>query len=140
MVFSKLYKLKINKQISKNEIEKRRDVRETLTFTIDPEDAKDFDDAISFKEIDKEIYEIGVHIADVGHYVERNSILDKEAFNRGTSIYLVDRVVPMLPEILSNKVCSLRPQEEKYTFWVTFSNKLNVFLRLQSIFGGFLGG
>jgi ribonuclease R len=114
------YAKKINKQISKKEIDKRRDVRETLTFTIDPEDAKDFDDAISFKEIDKEIYEIGVHIADVGYYVERNSILDKEAFNRATSIYLVDRVVPMLPEILSNKVCSLRPQEEKYTFSAIF--------------------
>jgi len=114
------YAKKISKQIRKNEIEKRRDVRETLTFTIDPEDAKDFDDAISFKEIDKEIYEIGVHIADVGHYVESNSILDKEAFNRATSIYLVDRVVPMLPEILSNMVCSLRPQEEKYTFSAIF--------------------
>ena len=114
------YAKKISKQISKKEIEKRRDIRETLTFTIDPEDAKDFDDAISFKEIEKEIYEIGVHIADVGHYVESNSILDKEAFNRGTSIYLVDRVVPMLPEILSNMVCSLRPQEEKYTFSAIF--------------------
>ena len=115
------YAKNINKKISSKEIEKRRDVREILTFTIDPEDAKDFDDAISFRETGKNIYEIGIHIADVGHYVEKNSILDKEALNRATSIYLVDRVVPMLPEILSNNVCSLRPQEEKYTFSAIFN-------------------
>ena len=115
------YAKNINKKISSKEIEKRRDVREILTFTIDPEDAKDFDDAISFRETGKNTYEIGIHIADVGHYVEKNSILDKEALNRATSIYLVDRVVPMLPEILSNNVCSLRPQEEKYTFSAIFN-------------------
>ena len=115
------YAKNINKKISSKETEKRRDVREILTFTIDPEDAKDFDDAISFRETGKNIYEIGIHIADVGHYVEKNSILDKEALNRATSIYLVDRVVPMLPEILSNNVCSLRPQEEKYTFSAIFN-------------------
>ena len=115
------YAKNINKEISKEEIEKRRDIREILTFTIDPEDAKDFDDAISFRIKEKNIYEIGIHIADVGHYVEKESILDKEAFNRATSIYLVDRVVPMLPEILSNNVCSLRPQEEKYTFSAIFN-------------------
>tara|TARA_Y100000588_G_scaffold378408_1_gene458855 strand:+ start:129 stop:2072 length:1944 start_codon:yes stop_codon:yes gene_type:complete len=114
------YVKKISKNISKKEIEKRRDIRKTLTFTIDPEDAKDFDDAISFKELTKNTYEVGIHIADVGHFVEEKSILDKEAYNRGTSIYLVDRVVPMLPEILSNNVCSLRPQEEKYTFSAIF--------------------
>jgi len=115
------YAKNINKEISREEIEKRRDIREILTFTIDPEDAKDFDDAISFRIKEKNIYEIGIHIADVGHYVEKESILDKEAFNRATSIYLVDRVVPMLPEILSNNVCSLRPQEEKYTFSAIFN-------------------
>ncbi len=110
----------INKEITKKEIEKRRDLRKTLTFTIDPIDAKDFDDAISFKETENEVYEIGIHIADVGHYVQEKSILDEEALKRATSIYLVDRVVPMLPEILSNKVCSLRPDEEKYTFSAMF--------------------
>ena len=115
------YAKNINKKISSKEIEKRRDVRDILTFTIDPEDAKDFDDAISFRETGKNTYEIGIHIADVGHYVEKNSILDKEALNRATSIYLVDRVVPMLPEILSNNVCSLRPQEEKHTFSAIFN-------------------
>jgi len=115
------YAQNINKKISKKEIEKRRDVREILTFTIDPEDAKDFDDAISFREEKNNTYEIGIHIADVEHYVEKKSILDKEAYNRATSIYLVDRVVPMLPEILSNNVCSLRPQEEKYTFSAIFN-------------------
>jgi len=115
------YAKNIEKKISKKEIEKRKDVRNKLTFTIDPEDAKDFDDAISFKELEKNIYEVGVHIADVGYYVEEKSILDKEAYNRATSIYLVDRVVPMLPEILSNKVCSLRPDEEKYTFSAIFN-------------------
>ena len=110
------YTDKIDKKISRKEIENRRDLREEITFTIDPEDAKDFDDAISFSELEKGIYEIGVHIADVTHYVKKDSVLDKEAYNRATSIYLVDRVIPMLPEILSNMVCSLRPKEEKYTF------------------------
>ena len=114
------YTNKISKTISKKEIKKRRDLRKELTFTIDPEDAKDFDDAISYKTLESGIFEVGVHIADVTHYVEKNSVLDNEAYTRGTSIYLVDRVIPMLPEVLSNLVCSLRPNEEKYTFSVIF--------------------
>ena len=107
---------KISEEISDEEIKKRRDFRNELTFTIDPVDAKDFDDALSFKKIDEDNYEIGIHIADVSHYVKSGTILDKEAYSRATSIYLVDRVIPMLPEKLSNKVCSLRPLEEKLTF------------------------
>ncbi|BAV94373.1 ribonuclease R [Ichthyobacterium seriolicida] len=110
----------INDKILNKEVSKRRDMRSVDTFTIDPVDAKDFDDAISVEEIDKGIWEVGVHIADVSHYVKPNTLLDKEAYKRGTSVYLVDKVVPMLPEILSNKVCSLRPDEEKYTFSVIF--------------------
>jgi len=109
----------ISELISADEIKKRRDFRKNLTFTIDPADAKDFDDALSFKKIDKDTYEIGIHIADVSHYVRPGTLLDKEAYNRATSIYLVDRVIPMLPEKLSNKVCSLRPNEEKLTFSVS---------------------
>jgi len=109
----------ISENISKEEIKKRRDYRNILTFTIDPVDAKDFDDALSFKKVDDENYEIGIHIADVSHYVKKGTILDKEAYDRATSIYLVDRVIPMLPEKLSNKVCSLRPNEEKLTFSTT---------------------
>ena len=109
----------ISENISKEEIKKRRDYRNILTFTIDPVDAKDFDDALSFKKVDDENYEIGIHIADVSHYVKKVTILDKEAYDRATSIYLVDRVIPMLPEKLSNKVCSLRPNEEKLTFSTT---------------------
>ncbi|PZD79142.1 ribonuclease R [Mesonia sp. K7] len=111
---------KIDTSIKESEIKKRRDMRQTLTFTIDPKDAKDFDDALSFKKLDSGNYEIGIHIADVSHYVQKGSILDDEAFERATSIYLVDRVVPMLPEVLSNFACSLRPQEEKYTFSAVF--------------------
>ncbi len=107
-------------EISDKEIAKRRDMRKDLTFTIDPKDAKDFDDALSFKVLENGNYEVGIHIADVTHYVQENTILDQEAYERGTSVYLVDRVVPMLPEILSNKVCSLRPNEEKLTFSVVF--------------------
>ena len=114
------YANNIDTTINFKEISKRRDFRKELTFTIDPVDAKDFDDAISFKKLSKNSYEIGVHIADVSHYLQPNTILDKEAFNRATSVYLVDRVVPMLPEILSNKACSLRPNEEKYTFSAVF--------------------
>jgi ribonuclease R len=102
------------------EIAKRRDMRDTLTFTIDPKDAKDFDDALSFKKLDNGNYEIGVHIADVSHYLQEGTILDDEAYKRATSVYLVDRVVPMLPEVLSNFACSLRPNEEKYTFSAIF--------------------
>jgi ribonuclease R len=110
-----------NKQkILDEEIPKRRDMRGTLTFTIDPVDAKDFDDAISFKELGGGKYEIGVHIADVSHYVTEGSALDKEALKRGTSIYLVDRTIPMLPEVLSNDVCSLNPHEDKLSFSAIF--------------------
>jgi len=111
---------KIDTSISESEIAKRRDMRDTLTFTIDPKDAKDFDDALSFKKLENGNYEIGVHIADVSHYLEEGTILDDEAYQRATSVYLVDRVVPMLPEVLSNFACSLRPQEEKYTFSAIF--------------------
>jgi len=107
-------------EITKEEISKRRDMRQDLTFTIDPKDAKDFDDALSFTKLTNGNYEIGIHIADVSHYVQPNTIIDKEAYSRATSVYLVDRVVPMLPEILSNGACSLRPNEEKLTFSAVF--------------------
>lgn len=110
----------IPEQVSEQEIKGRRDFRNTVTFTIDPADAKDFDDAISFKTLENGHYEIGVHIADVSHYVKPNSSLDKEAYSRGTSVYLVDRVIPMLPERLSNGVCSLRPNEDKLCFAAVF--------------------
>lgn len=106
--------------ISPEEIKKRRDFRNITTFTIDPFDAKDFDDALSIRKLENGNWEIGVHIADVAHYVKENSIIDKEAVARATSVYLVDRVVPMLPEILSNNVCSLRPNEEKLCFAAVF--------------------
>lgn len=106
--------------ITEDEIAKRRDMRQDLTFTIDPKDAKDFDDALSFKVLENDLYEVGIHIADVSHYVKPNTVLDDEAYQRATSIYLVDRVVPMLPERLSNGACSLRPHEEKYTFSAVF--------------------
>ncbi|MCD9585517.1 ribonuclease R [Tenacibaculum maritimum] len=107
-------------EITAEEIAKRRDMRKDLTFTIDPKDAKDFDDALSFTKLENGNYEIGVHIADVSHYVQPKTILDDEAYSRATSVYLVDRVVPMLPEMLSNGVCSLRPHEEKLTFSAVF--------------------
>lgn len=111
---------KIDRKISEKEVAKRRDFRDILTFTIDPVDAKDFDDAISFQVLENGNYEIGVHIADVTHYVQPNSPIEKEAQNRATSVYLVDRVIPMLPETLSNELCSLRPKEDKYTFSAVF--------------------
>ncbi|UII33813.1 ribonuclease R [Fulvivirga ulvae] len=119
---------KISDKITKNEIEKRRDFRDVLTFTIDPEDAKDFDDALSFQVLENGNYEIGIHIADVTHYVLPNTTLEKEAFDRATSVYLVDRTVPMLPERLSNGLCSLRPREDKLTFAAVFEmdDKANV--------------
>ncbi len=117
--------VKIKKEIEKEEIEKRRDMRGTMTFTIDPADAKDFDDAISFKPISDNKYEVGIHIADVSHYVTPGSKIDDEAQNRATSVYLVDRVIPMLPETLSNNLCSLRPNEEKLTFSAVFIIKKN---------------
>ena len=111
---------KIDTSIEESEIVKRRDMRDTLTFTIDPKDAKDFDDALSFKKLENGNYEIGIHIADVSYYLQEGTILDDEAYQRATSVYLVDRVVPMLPEVLSNFACSLRPNEEKYTFSAIF--------------------
>ena len=110
----------IPEDINDKEIACRRDFRDILTFTIDPEDAKDFDDALSFRILDNGNYEVGVHIADVTHYVKPGSVLDEEARNRSTSVYLVDRTVPMLPEKLSNKLCSLRPNEPKLTFSAVF--------------------
>ncbi len=109
----------------KKEVTKRRDFRETLTFTIDPADAKDFDDAISIKKLDENKWEVGVHIADVSHYLEPGTALDQEARKRATSIYLVDRTIPMLPEILSNDLCSLNPGEDKLTFSAVFTMDKN---------------
>ncbi|WP_418501912.1 ribonuclease R [Flagellimonas sp.] len=110
----------LDTSIKESEIAKRRDMRDVLTFTIDPKDAKDFDDALSFQKLENGNYGIGIHIADVSHYVQPGTILEDEAYDRATSVYLVDRVVPMLPEVLSNMACSLRPNEEKYTFSVVF--------------------
>ena len=110
----------ISESIPEAEIRKRKDFRNVLTFTIDPEDAKDFDDAISFRDLGNGVYEIGVHIADVTHYVIPKTRLDADAYDRGTSVYLVDRTVPMLPEKLSNQLCSLRPNEDKLTFAAVF--------------------
>lgn len=111
----------IDSDISTQEIYRRRDMRDVLTFTIDPFDAKDFDDALSFRQISESEYEIGVHIADVTHYVEQGTLLDSEAYNRATSVYLVDRTIPMLPERLCNELCSLRPNEDKLTMSVIFT-------------------
>lgn len=110
----------ISETITDTEIRQRRDFRKVLTFTIDPEDAKDFDDALSYQVLENGNIEVGVHIADVTHYVKPGTALDKEAFKRSTSVYLVDRVLPMLPEHLSNNLCSLRPHEEKLTFSAVF--------------------
>ena len=110
----------IDRQIHDSEVAKRRDMRNILTFTIDPKDAKDFDDALSIRKLQNGNWEIGVHIADVSHYVTPGTSLDDEAYDRATSVYLVDRVVPMLPEVLSNDVCSLRPNEDKFTFSAVF--------------------
>jgi len=111
---------RIPEVISDAEIKGRNDVREILTFTIDPADAKDFDDALSFRVLKNGNYEIGVHIADVGHYVETDTVLDEFAYNKATSVYLPDRVNPMLPEHISNVLCSLRPNEDKLTFSAIF--------------------
>ncbi|SMO90137.1 ribonuclease R [Saccharicrinis carchari] len=111
---------KISDKIDENEIQNRRDFRPVPTFTIDPKDAKDFDDALSLQQLPNGNWEVGVHIADVTHYVKPNTIIDKEGYDRATSVYLVDRVVPMLPEHLSNNLCSLRPNEEKLCFSVVF--------------------
>ena len=111
---------KIPEQIPESEIKHRRDFRDIITFTIDPEDAKDFDDALSIRKLDNGNWEVGVHIADVSYYVTPGSLIDGEAYDRGTSIYLVDRVIPMLPEKLSNGVCSLKPNEDKLCYSAVF--------------------
>ena len=111
----------IDADISTQEIYRRRDMRDVLTLTIDPSDAKDFDDALSFRRTGEDEYEIGVHIADVTHYVSPGTPLDNEAYNRATSVYLVDRTIPMLPERLCNNLCSLRPNEDKLTMSVVFA-------------------
>ena len=111
---------KIDDRIQKSEIRSRKDYRKVFTITIDPADAKDFDDAISLQKLPNGHWEVGVHIADVSHYVKPGSAIDEEAYNRGTSVYLVDRTIPMLPEKLCNNVCSLRPNEEKLTFSAVF--------------------
>jgi ribonuclease R len=112
---------KISGTIPLEEISKRKDFRDVVTFTIDPEDAKDFDDALSIRKLDNDLWEIGVHIADVTHYVHPDTVIDKEGYERATSVYLVDRVVPMLPERLSNFLCSLRPNEDKLCFSIVFT-------------------
>ena len=114
------YANSLDTSIKQEEISKRKDLRELLTFTIDPKDAKDFDDALSFEVLDNGNFSIGIHIADVSHYLKPGTILEQEAYERATSVYLVDRVVPMLPEVLSNNACSLRPHEDKYTFSAIF--------------------
>ena len=116
---------KDSKEFIKNETKKRKDFRGVLTFTIDGKDAKDFDDAISFKRLSDGFYEIGIHIADVGYWVKPDSLIDNEARKRGTSVYLVDRTIPMLPEVLSNDLCSLNPNEEKLTFSAVFTISKN---------------
>lgn len=125
---------KISEKIEQSEINRRRDFRDVTTFTIDPADAKDFDDALSFKKLDNGHVEVGIHIADVTFYVTPGSVVDKEGFNRATSVYLVDRTIPMLPENLSNKLCSLRPKEDKLCYSAVFEmdNNANV---LKSWFG-----
>ena len=110
----------IDRSINDEEVAKRWDMRDICTFTIDPKDAKDFDDALSIQKLENGLWQIGVHIADVSHYVKPGTILDDEAYKRATSVYLVDRVVPMLPEVLSNDVCSLRPNEDTFTFSAVF--------------------
>lgn len=119
---------KIPTEITNNDIKKRKDFRDIFTITIDPVDAKDFDDAISLRKMTNGDYEVGIHIADVTHYVKEGTIIDKEAFKRATSVYLVDRVVPMLPEVLSNNVCSLNEKTDKLTFStvVVFDENANI--------------
>ena len=110
----------IDSRISEQEIQRRRDFRRTLTFTIDPADAKDYDDAISYEKLDNGLHRVGIHIADVSFYVRPDTEIDHEAYLRGTSVYLVDRTIPMLPEVLSNNLCSLRPHEDKLCFSAVF--------------------
>ena len=116
----------IEEGITDEEIARRRDMRDRTTFTIDPADAKDFDDALSLHKLSDGVWEVGVHIADVTHYVESGSIVDNEAVERATSVYLVDRTIPMLPERLSNELCSLRPNEDKLCFSAVFTINENL--------------
>ena len=125
---------KLEDGVIADEIKNRKDFRDILTFTIDPLDAKDFDDALSLRKLDNGHYEVGVHIADVTHYVRPNTILEKEANERATSVYLVDRTIPMLPEKISNELCSLRPQEDKLTFSAVFELDENAHIK-QEWFG-----
>ena len=120
---------KISSEITEEEIAKREDFRNVLTFTCDPADAKDFDDALSIRKTESGLWEVGVHIADVTYYVEEGSIIDKEALNRATSVYLVDRTIPMLPEKLCNNLCSLRPDEDKLAYSVVFELDEDAFVR-----------
>lgn len=122
---------KIPTEITKEEVAKRRDMRNVPTFTIDPHDAKDFDDALSFLKLENGNIEVGIHIADVTHYVTEDSKIEKEAFERATSVYLVDRTIPMLPEKLSNNVCSLRPNEDKLTYSAIFELDENANVKSQ---------
>ena len=124
---------KISTEIPEEEIAKREDFRNVLTFTCDPADAKDFDDALSIRKTESGLWEVGVHIADVTHYVEEGSIIDKEALNRATSVYLVDRTIPMLPEKLCNNLCSLRPDEDKLAYSVIFELDEDAFVRKSRI-------
>jgi ribonuclease R len=117
---------RIDEGITKEEIERRRDMRQRVTFTIDPADAKDFDDALSLHKLQEGLWEVGVHIADVTHYVTPGSVVDNEAVERATSVYLVDRTIPMLPERLSNELCSLRPHEDKLCFSAVFTLNENL--------------
>lgn len=125
---------KLDVTIRDEEVKKRRDMRSIPTFTIDPDDAKDFDDALSIRKLKNGLLEIGIHIADVSHYVQPGDIIDKEAVKRATSVYLVDRVVPMLPEVLSNNVCSLRPDEDKLCMSAVF--EMNEKLQIKKSFFG----
>jgi ribonuclease R len=111
---------KITEEVSKEDFVERLDIRKTTTFTIDPKDAKDFDDALSVKKLKNGNWEVGVHIADVSHYVEKGGVIDKEAVERATSVYLVDRVIPMLPEVLSNNICSLKPNVDRLAYSILF--------------------
>ncbi|MBR6519821.1 MAG: VacB/RNase II family 3'-5' exoribonuclease, partial [Paludibacteraceae bacterium] len=120
----------ISDVIDAEEIARRKDMRDVTTFTIDPRDAKDFDDALSIRKLETGLWEVGVHIADVTHYVTPNSIIDKEAYKRATSVYLVDRTIPMLPERLCNNICSLRPNEDKLSYSVVF--QLDEFAEVKS--------
>ena len=124
---------KIPDKIMEEEIAQREDFRKITTFTIDPHDAKDFDDALSIRTLGKDLWEVGVHIADVSHYVQEGSIIDKEAVKRATSVYLVDRTIPMLPERLCNLICSLRPDEDKLTYSVIFHLNSNAEIKSSRI-------